>query len=114
MHIETVVLVEIERQVGKKPPMMRIEPCSGPLDGPARERVHRVGVGHRRRVVVALDRQCAIRHHFGCALDDPGRIGAIPDEISQQDVLVRTGALRIGEACGERFAVGMNIGKQRR
>ena len=111
MHIEAIVFLPRQRQLGQKAPLRRAEPAARPFDRGLRHGIHAFRGGTDRVIVVADHGNGAVIDETHHGIDRPFRIGAIADDIAKADDPLRPAGAREIETRAERLPVGMDIGK---
>ena len=113
MDIETVVVGDLHGEVAQEGAVLGGELVAGPFDGDARTGVHRLAALEDRVVMVAAQGGGAGGDEVAQPSDAPFGIGAIADDVAEQDEAVRAIAGHGVEAGLEGFAVGVDVGQKR-
>mmetsp|Transcript_10601 Transcript_10601/g.43300 ORF Transcript_10601/g.43300 Transcript_10601/m.43300 type:complete len:229 (-) Transcript_10601:647-1333(-) len=105
--------VGLQRQLGQKAQLGRVELGAGPVDNGACVGVHgRRAAGGDRLIMVAAHHHTPLRRQGHGLRHDIGRVGTVADEVAQQRKAGRALSARIGQHRLESMAVGMDVGDQ--
>ena len=109
MHEQTIAVLHQHRQLGQEPPLRDVEAPAGPFDRDLRLGIHGLGRRADRFVMIAAHGDGTVGDQLHRGLHDPFGIGAIADEIAEQDEPLR--ALGAGDlqARLERLPVAVDI-----
>ena len=112
MHIELARPGIGKRQIAEKAALLRAKLAARPVDDRRRFLMHAAGWSADGGVVIALHGNCPALHKLHDLANRPCRIGAISDEIAEQDVALRAPLPGVIEACTERLPVRVHVRHQ--
>jgi len=113
VHVQSVLVLNSQRQRGQERQLRRIELVAGPVDGRAGLLVHLFGRSlDHGLVVIALHGERAVLDHTVHGIDRPAGFGPITHEVAEQHRLVEAELAQPRQAGGRSLAVGVQVGKQ--